>query len=162
MKLTFTQVFVGVFIVLASGYIIWWMFYGATPLLEDKVLNASGVPVNNVITENEVLFTTARYISFILPACGLATVFLGAFGKRIASARRLAVLEIALGVVIIIASIFIIIWGYSFDFVVMIEGGPVLDMSRAKAYTVLITLLGLVVIGVGIARFINARRRSHE
>jgi len=158
MKLTFTQVFAGVFTVLASGYIIWWMFFGATPLLEDKVLNASGVLVNNVTPENEALFTAAHYISFFLPACGLAAVFLGAFGKRIASARRLAMLEIALGVVIIPASIFIFIWGYSLDFVVMIEGGPVLDMSRAKAYTVLTTLLGLVITGVGIAQFIRARR----
>jgi len=158
MKLSVTQIALGILIVLVAGYIIWWMFFGVAPLLEDKILNESGALVTNVTLENAALFTAARYASFLLFACGVVAVILGAFGKIIASIRKIAVTEIVLGVLIVLISAYLFRWGYALDFVVMIEGGPVLDMSRAKAFTILTALFGLAITGAGIGQFVKVRR----
>jgi len=158
MKLSITQIVLGVLIVLAACYVVWWMIFGVAPMLTMMVLNENGVMVTNVTPENEVLFTVARYTSVLLFGFGLVVMFTRAFCKKAENTQKLAMTQIVVGVLIVAVSVFILRWGYALDFVVGIAGGPVLDMGRAKALTILTTLMGLAVIGVGIAQYMQTRR----
>jgi len=158
MKLSITQMVLGAFIVLAVCYIVWWMVFGVAPMLTDKVLNENGVMVINVTPENEALFTVARYISVLLLGLGLVVVFTSACCKKAENTQKLAMTQTVVGVLIMAVSVFLLRWGYALDFIVGIEGGPVLDMGRARALTVLTGFLGLAITGVGIAQLVKARR----
>jgi hypothetical protein len=163
MKLSITQIVLGILIVLTACYIVWWMIFGVTELLNLKILNESGVMVTDYTPENEVLFTIARYASGLLLGLGLVVLVNGVLWKKVENKTKLAITQIVAGALTVALSAFILIWGYSFDFIIAVEGGPVLDLGRARGLTFLTSLLGLAVLGVGIAQFINARKKTlHE
>ncbi len=169
MKLSITQIVLGILILLAACYIVGWMIFGAQTLLTMPVPDENDVMRNvNVIPEHEVLFTTARYASGLVFGLGLVVLLTGAFQNRVESEKKLAIMQIIAGVLITAVSIFITRWGYPLVFIVpMPEGSNLLrsvninpgpTMVFAIFLTVLTFLLGLAVLGVGIAQFIKARK----
>jgi hypothetical protein len=157
MKLAITRILGGL-IVLAGCYVAWWMLSGVNELLSLTVDNGNGVTVQDFTPENGVLFGIARYASILLPGLGL--LILAGSLRPAKDPRRAATTNIAAGGLVFGISVFILIWGYALDFIVMIEGGPILDMSQARLLTTLTALLGLAVSGVGIAQLVKARARE--
>jgi hypothetical protein len=161
MKLSITQIILGALIMLTALYVLWWMAFGVTSLLNDKVSVDSGIMVANYTPEHEVLFTTARYASGLLAVLGLAVIIIGALWKKTENKRKLTTTQIIVGVLIIVISAFIFRWGYSFEYIFAIEGGPVLDLARARYLTLLTSLLGLAVVGVSIAQLVNTKKTEN-
>jgi hypothetical protein len=159
----------GVLILLAACYIVGWMIFGAQSLLTMPVPDESDVMRNtNVFPEHETLFAAARYASGLLFGLGLVVLLTGAFQKRGESGKKLAVTQITAGVLITAVPIFITRWGYPLVFIVPMPAGsnllksvninPGPLMVFAMLLTTLTFLLGLAVLGVGIAQFVKARR----
>jgi hypothetical protein len=159
----------GVLILLAACYIVGWMIFGAQSLLTMPVPDESDVMRNtNVFPEHETLFAATRYASGLLFGLGLVVLLTGAFQKRGESGKKLAITQIIAGVLITAVPIFITRWGYPLVFIVPMPAGsnllksvnisPGPPMVFAMFLTMLATLLGLAVLGVGIAKFIKARR----
>ena len=121
-------------------------------LLEDTVINESGVIVQNYTPEHEAIFAIARYASGLLLILGMVVLISGVLWKRVQSKKDLAVTGIVAGALLAAVSAFISGWGYSFDYIVAIEGGPVLEIAQARALTIITGLLGLAVLGCGIAQ----------
>jgi hypothetical protein len=124
MKLSITQIILGALIMLTALYVLWWMAFGVTSLLNDKVSVDSGIMVANY-------------------------------------KRKLTTTQIIAGVLIVAVSAFIFRWGYSFEYIFAIEGGPVLDLARARYLTLLTSLLGLAVVGVSIAQLVNTKKTEN-
>jgi hypothetical protein len=146
MILSVAQAILGVLIIVTASFIVGWMVSGVQELLDEKVPDENGIMIQDYTPKNETLFTIARYTSVILLALGLAVAVTGAFWKRIVNKKKLAVMQIVLSTLIVVLSIFILFWGYSFNYIVAIEGGPVLDMGRAKALTLITGILGIVIL----------------
>jgi hypothetical protein len=157
MRLAITRILGGL-IVLATSYVAWWMLSGVNDLLSLTVDNRNGVMVQDFTPENGFLFGLARYASILLPALGL--LILAGSLRPAKDPRRAATTNIAAGGLVFAISVFILIWGYAFDFIWMIEGGPILVMSQARLLTTLTALLGLAVSGVGIVQLVKARARE--
>jgi hypothetical protein len=161
MKLSVTQVILGVIIIITSSLVVWWMVSGVQELLDEKVPGAGGAMVQDYTPENETLFTLARCASGILLALGLSVVFIGALWKKVENKKKLAVTQIILSTLIVVLSTFILFWGYSFNYIVAIEGGPILDMGRAKALTLVTSVLGMAVLIVSIIQ-LGASRKTER
>ena len=170
MKLSTTQIVLGCFLLLAACYIVGWMIFGVSYLLNIPVPDESGMMRNtDVFPRYEVIFTIARYASGLLLGLGLVVLLTGAFRKRAESRKKVAITQITTGALITAVSVFVARWGYSIEFIVpvMPEGShllqsvninPGLAMVLAAYLTVLTALLGLAVLGVGIAQYIRARK----
>lgn len=147
------------------------MIFGAQSLLTMPVPDESDVMVNtDVIPEHETLFTAARYASGLVFGLGLVVLLTGAFQNRGESGKKLAITQIITGVLITAVPVFITRWGYPLVFVVPTPAGsnllksvninPGPPMVFAMFLTMLATLLGLAVLGVGIAQFIKTRKEG--
>jgi TRAP-type C4-dicarboxylate transport system permease small subunit len=161
MKLPITQIILGALIVLATLYVLWWMVFGVTALLSDKVPIDSDTMVANYTPKHEVLFTITRYASGLLSGLGLAVIITGALWKKTKNKKNLTITQTIAGVLIVAVSAFIFQWGYTFEYIVAIEGGPVLDLARAMNLTLLVSLLGLAVVGVSIAQLVNSKKTAN-
>jgi hypothetical protein len=160
MKLSITQAVLGALIVLAAVFIARWMIFGVTSLLDMTVLDENGVMVANASPERQDLFTVARYSFPLLLGLGLVVSIRGASWERTENRKELAITQIIAGALIIAVSVFILRWGYALEFVIPIEGGPVLEMAYARNVTLLTALLGLAVTGVGIAQLVKTRKQG--
>lgn len=171
MKLSITRVVLGALIVLAACYIVGWMIFGVPSLLNMPVPDESGVMRNtDVFPEHEVLFTIARYASGLLLGLSLVVLLTGAFQQNVKSKKKLAITQIIAGVLIVAVSVFITRWGYPTVFVVPMPEGSNLTGSvninpgplnvYAVFLAMLSTLLGLAVLGVGVAQFVKAKKQT--
>jgi hypothetical protein len=169
MKLSIAQIILGVLLVLAACYIVGWMIFGVPSLLNMPVPDDGGVMKNaEVLPEHETLLAAARYASGLLFGLGLVVLLTGAFQKRGESGKKLAITQAVAGVLIAAIAIFITRWGYPTVFIVPMPAGSSLigavninpgpPMVFALFLTGLTVVLGLAVLGVGIAQFVNARR----
>jgi hypothetical protein len=173
MKLSMTQIILGVLIVFAACYIVGWMIFEVPSLLTMPVPDDAGVMINtNVLPEHEILFTTARYASVLLLCLGLTVLVTGTI-QRVKAAERqkiLAITQLVAGVLVAAASIFVSRWGYPSVFTVpMPEGSNLLQfveinpgppMVYASFLTALTFLLGLAVLGGSIAQLIKSRKTT--
>ncbi len=168
MKLSVTQIVLGILILLAACYIVGWMIFGVPSLLTSPKPDSDGVMKNlNLLPVNEIPFTAARYASGVLFGLALIVLLTGAFQVRAKNAKKLAVTQVIAGVMIISISILISIWGYPTEFIIPRPAGSNLSRSvtinpgpaliDALHLTTLSFLLGLAVLGVAIAQFIKAR-----
>jgi len=154
MKLAITRILGGL-IVLVASYVAWWMLSGVNALFTFTVDNGSGMMVQDFTPENGLLFGLTRCASILLPALGLLILVKSL--RPFKDPRRAATTNIAAGGLVFAISVFILIWGYALDFIVMIEGGPVIVMAQAKMLTALTALMGLAVCGVGLTQLAKAR-----
>ena len=171
MKLSITQMALGVLIILAACYIVGWMIFGAQFLLNMPVPDESNVMKNtDVLPKHEVQFTAARYASGLLFGLGLAVLLTTSFQNRTGSGKKMALSQVIAGVLIAAVSVFISRWGFPVEFIIPmpessnltrhININPGYPMILATLLTLLSTLLGLAVLGTGIAQYIRARRLS--
>ena len=169
MKLSITQTVLGALILLAAACIAGWMIFGAQSLLNMPVPDESGIMRDTeVFPKYEALFTAARYASGLLLGLGLVVILTGASRKTVENAKKLAIRQIVAGALITAASIFINIWGCPTVFIVPMPAGnnlsrfvsiyPGLPMTGAMYLTILTILLGMAVLGVGIAQLVKARK----
>ena len=174
-KLSITQMALGVLIVLAACYIVGWMIFGVPSLLHTPVPDGNGaMTYTDVIPDNEALFTVARYASGLLFGFGLVVLVTGTIQVTQAGKRKtiLAILQMISGVLITAGSYLILYRGYPTSFTVpMPEGSEVLrhifinpgpPIIRAQSLTALIFVLSLLVVGVGMAQFVKAHRKEIE
>jgi hypothetical protein len=160
MKLSITQVILGVLVIVTASIIVWWMASGVQELLDEKVLNESGEMLQDYTPENETLFTVARYASGILLVLGLSVVVTGALWKKVENKKKPAVTQIVISTLIVVLSIFILFWGYSFNCIVPVEGGAILTMSTAKALTLITSILGIVILLTGVIQLGQSRKTT--
>jgi hypothetical protein len=175
MKLSIAQVVLGVLIVLAACYIVGWMIFGVPRLLNMSIPDESGViSYIDAIPEHEVLFTAARSIAWLVFILGLVVLMVGVV-QTIRSEERnkkLAKTQIIAGILIVVASFFVSTWGYPNSFIlptpegsdmlkrVYINPGP--EIIRVRGLTILNSILGLAVLGVGIAQLVKAGKMRNN
>jgi hypothetical protein len=80
----------------------------------------------------------------------------GALWWKIMDKKKLAITQVITGVLIVIISTFIALWGYTFDCIIPMEGGPVLEIGVFQAYTIYTGVLGLAITSIGIAQLIKS------
>ena len=169
MKLSITQVVLGVLIVLVTCYIVGWMIFGVPRLLNMSIPVESGIiSYIDAIPEHEVLFTAARPVAGLVFALGMVVLVIGVVQSTRLEKRNknLAKTQIIVGILIVAASFFVSTWGYPTSFTlptpegsdmlkrVYINPGP--EIVRLRGLTILNSILGLVVLGVGIAQLVQA------
>jgi uncharacterized membrane protein len=173
MKLSITQMVLGIFITIAACYIMGWMIFGVPGLLHMPEPADNGVTTYvDAVPKHEAFFTTARYISGLAFALGLAALVVGTIqaARRAASQSRTVILQMVFGASITASAFVITGWGFplSFDIPtpegsnilkhVYINPGPVIILG--EFFAGITTLLGLAVLGVGVTQFVKARRQS--
>jgi hypothetical protein len=142
---------------MACGYIGWWMVSGVEALLGEMALNSQGVLVQDYTPQDLTLFTVARYAIIPLALMGFSVVVTGAAWHGSPGKQKLALLQTLAGLLIIAVSVFILLTGYAFDYIVAIEGGPVLEMATARNITMITGLFGLAVTVLSIFQLFRHR-----
>jgi hypothetical protein len=171
-KLATAQAVLGLILTLAACIIAGWMMFGAPSQLNLPVPAEGNGPVvrDNVVPNHQALFTAARYLSGLLLGLGLAVLAFGIIQRQGGRRTGLAVVQTAFGFSIAGTAVFVTTWGYPTQFTIPgPEGGDVLGTlnvlpgppeTTVALLTFAATLLGIAVLGVGIAQFIGAGRES--
>jgi hypothetical protein len=173
MKLSVTQVVLGIIIILAACYVTGWMIHKApSQLTQTMIDNAGKTTYIDAIPENEAMFKIAMYGSYLLPVLGIFLVISGAVqaargGKTI---KSLAILCIISGVLVAGASIIITTWGYPTTFVtphpdennrlMMMFSNPGRSLVLIQAVSTFLLLPGLAAAGVGIAQLVKSKKKA--
>jgi hypothetical protein len=180
MKLSITQIVLGVLVVIASLYITGWMILDA-PEAHDQfntyvsdLQKLPGITSTNH-TMNEDLFSLARFSSFLLPILGIVLVSIGIaqiYGKTLSSIKT-SITNISAGLVIIGVLVLISGWGYPFGSPIFVSSNvsretvELLLNTRHQDYipltisrfTVIMFLFAVVVIVIGIIQLITSRKK---
>jgi hypothetical protein len=174
MKLAITQVVLGIIIILAAFWVTGWMIHEAPGLFTQPLINDSGkTSWVDVVPENGVQFSIARYSSYALPFFGIFLVIAAsvyaARGKPVKSS--LAFTHVIIGLLTAAIAYFIISYGYptSFRAVQPNEHGLLmLFESMYGGWTAVIRELssailfisGLAAVGVGIAQLVKSKKTT--
>jgi hypothetical protein len=170
-KLSITQIALGVLIILAACYVTGWMIHKAPGQLRQPVVdNAGKTTYIDAIPESEALFNIARYSSYVLPVIGIFLVIAGtvqaARGRVISSG--LAVSCIIAGALIVASGFIITNYGYPTTFhaphgapdgsylTIFANYGRSLTFIRYLSAS--LVLPGLAAVGVGIAQLAKSRK----
>lgn len=175
MKLSRTQIVLGVLIVFAACYITGWMIHKAPSQLRQPLPDSGGdVTYVDVIPEHEALFNVSRYGSYLLPVLGVFVLIIGTVQavKSEARTRRLAAAGIIAGLLIAALAFIITTWGYPTTFhmvmpegsdtAVTIFGNPGRTLVGVQLISGAMFLLGLVVLGVGITQLVKSRKLTNS
>jgi len=169
MKLSITQLIMGIVIILAACYVTGWMIHKAPSELR-KSLPDSGISVD-VVPEDEALFKVSRYGSYLLPVIGIFLVIGGTLQAAGGGTNRrgLAIGAIIAGVLVTSLAFIIATWGYPTTFVaaepggsnlIKIFGNPGRTLINIRYLTAAMILPGLAVVGVGIAQLIKSGKTA--
>jgi hypothetical protein len=173
MKLSITQIILGVLTVLAACFIVGWMTYQAPNFLRQQKLGDGVVKTYiDVVPDHKALFDVSRYGSYFLPALGILLIVTGTVRAARNGARtwKLATVTITAGALVAALAYFITVYGYptSFHTVAPDENDLMMrtfiNPARPLVYTQSLTgftcLLSLAIIGCGIAQLIKARKTT--
>jgi len=171
MKLSITQLILGVLIIFASCFVTGWMTYEAPELLRQPDIDEAGkITYVDVIPEHDVLFDISRYGSYLLPALGILLIISGAIqATRLnARTREMAVVVLVAGLVTAVLAYIIIAYGFptSFNAVDPENGNRIRhflglmtkERGLTQAAAVLTSLFGLAAAGCGIAQLVKERK----
>lgn len=172
MKLSITQVALGVLIVFAACWVTGWMIYRAPQQLSQPAFDAEGRIVDyiDVLPQDNTQFNIARYGSYLLPVFGVFLIISGAIpaARGGTDKRPLAVLNIVAGVLIAGLALVIARWGYPTTFhtgppeltgsTMIINTNPGRSLLGIHWATIAILVFGLAVVGVVIAHLIKSRK----
>jgi flagellar basal body-associated protein FliL len=172
MKLSITQIILGVLIIFAACYITGWMIHEAPHQFTQLVSNnTGGVTYINVVPEDERLFNVSRYGSYALPVLGVLVLIIGTIQSAKADARnrRLIIINIVAGFLIAALAFIITRWGYPTQFHTAPGGGsniiifanPGRSLLGLQSASGIMVAFGLAVLGVGIAQLIKARKTQN-
>jgi hypothetical protein len=111
MKLKITLIVLSLFILLAAGYVAWWMIFNAEFQMEAPIHGDNGIIGYTILSpEHEVLSNVARYGSVPLLLIGIA-IFILSFFSKIEPA------QITLGAIIAAMAIYIGFFGFPAELV---------------------------------------------
>ena len=170
MKLSITQMALGVLIVFAACFITGWMIFEAPDQLQRPApYLPSELTIINVIQENGILINIARYSSLALPILGVLILIISTFQSAIPKLRtwRIILINMIAGFLIFTLTLIIAIWGYpTITYIATYEGSDLLvkifSFPNVPDYTMLIHLfllpLGLAVFGIAIVQLIKSRK----
>jgi len=168
MKLSITQLILGVLIVFAACFIVGWMTYNAPDSLRQPQLDDTGTRTYiDVVPDHKALFDVSRYGSYLLPALGILLIITGAVQAARADTRtrNLAVATLAAGALTGALAYIITVYGFPTSFHsiepdaenlmhgTFINPGP--SQIITQELTGVTTLLGLAVTGCGIAQLVK-------
>jgi hypothetical protein len=159
MKLSITQMVLGILIVILACIVAYWMIFGIRELFSDQYYNSSHVLVQNYTPQNEAAFAISRGASVLLVLLGLGVVISGALWWKVENKVYLAKAQIIAGSLIVVLAAFIALWGVTFNYLITIEGGPVLTIPVMKTWTIFITMFGLAVLVLGIMQWAIAKNK---
>ncbi len=174
MKLSITQVVLGVLIILASFYVTGWMIHEAPDQYSQRTFDENGkMTWVDVVPQDEVQFSIARYGSYALPLFGIFLVISASVyaSKRSPVKGSLAIIAIITGLLTAAMAYIIIRYGYpnTFRAVQPNEKGLLIMFgSMHGGWTVVIRescsailfLSGLAVTGINIAQLIKSRKKE--
>ena len=158
MKLSITQMVLGILIVILACIVAHWMIFGINELFDDQYYNENHVLVQNYTPQNEALFAISRCASVLLVLLGLGVVITGALWRKVENKKKLAMAQIVAGSLIVILAAFIALWGINFNHLIAIKGGPVLAIPVMKNWTVFNAIFGLAVLVLGIMQWVKSRK----
>jgi hypothetical protein len=161
MKLPITQIVLSTLVFVPACYITWWTITSANELLDSAVLDENGSWVQNYTPDNEILFSLSRYLSGVLALLGLVFAVTGILWERTENKIKLTNIQIITGVLIVVLSVIILIWGYSFSAIARFEGGPEITKTYSIELTLLTALLGMGVFIIGLILLKRARQYSN-
>ncbi len=171
MKLSITQIILGVLIVFAACFIVGWMTYEAPELLRQPDIDEAGkITYIDVIPEHDVLFDISRYGSYLLPALGILLIISGAIqaARPGARTRKVAVITLSAGLITAAVGYIITVYGFPTSFnafdpensnrIRHFLGLMTKERGLTQAAAVLTSLFGLAATGCGIAQLIKAQK----
>jgi hypothetical protein len=168
MKLSTVQIALGVLIVFAAGYIVWWLLFNASFQIEAPMPGGNGGM--SLTPEHEVLANSARYGSVLLLCLGATAAVTGFFltGKVPERFKKLAVVQLAAGALTTSLAFFIGLWGFPTEFVSLTAVNNNLPLrifsplepsgTYAVYMTFVVALLGVVVLVIAITQLITLKR----
>jgi hypothetical protein len=169
MKLSITQIVLGILIIFGACYVIGWMIHEAPLQFKQPVPNdAGGVTYVDVVPENEALFNIARYGSYFLPVLGILVLIIATVQSARAGARTrsLMITNIIAGVLVAALALIITNGGYPTTFHAIMPAGsdtsltiltnPGRSLLGVQSATYALFLLGLAVCGIGIAQYVKS------
>ena len=172
MKLSITQITLGILIILAACCVTGWMIHKAPDQLRQPVLdNAGKTTYMDVVPQDEALFNTARYGSYLLPFLGIFLVIAGTIqaARGGIGIKSLATSTIFAGVIVAALGFIITTWGYPTSFVTPhpdendrlmgIFTNPGRSLVLIQAVSAFLLLPGLAAAGVGIAQLVKSRKK---
>lgn len=169
MKLTVTQIILGLFVAAACVYIL--RFVRTTiPWLED----AAGGGIIVVMVNAGAAMVAAHWMAILTAALGLGVCATGLIylrktcGSPPDGLRTLVVAGIILGAAVVLTSILINAWGFPTSMTRVLPDGGMVTMFWMPSHSVvvaqrlagLVSLSGLIILGCGIAGYLKIRRRN--
>jgi len=172
MKLSITQMVLGVLIVFAACWVTGWMIYRAPQQLSQPIPDEEGRIVDyiDVLPQDNTQFNIARYGSYLLPVFGVFLIIGGAISvaRSVADKRIPAVLNIIAGVLTAGLAWVIVTWGYPTTFhtgppeltgsTLIIHTNPGRSLLGVHSATTAILILGLAVIGIAVVQLVKSRK----
>jgi hypothetical protein len=171
MKLSITQMILGILIIFAAVYVTGWMIHEAPKQYTQPVIDAAGKTTYvAVVPEDEALFTVSRYSSYALPILGVIILIIGVAGtiKKEANKYSLVITNIVAGVLIAALSYIISRWGFPTDFHSLTPaiGGTLLSINTNPGNSLfnvhlaswVMSLAGLAILGCGIAQLTKVKK----
>ena len=167
MKLKITLIVLSLFILLAAGYVAWWMIFNAEFQMEAPIQENGKIIGYTILSpEHGVLSNLARYGSVLLLLLGIF-LLINAMVRKASS-----ILSIAAGFLTAVLAFIVSIWGYPLTFHSegTIQGNSQMIMSIspgptevfAQEVTAVIVLLALAITGVSIAQLIKSKKTSNS
>jgi hypothetical protein len=174
MKLSITQIILGVLIVFAACFIVGWMTYQAPNFLRQPKPDDTGMKTYiDVVPEHKALFDFSRYGSYFIPAMGIFLIIAGTI-KAIRAETRTRKLSIAIiiaGALVSGLAFLITVYGYPTSFntlapdannlMLYISINPARTFIYTQSITAVLLLVGLAVIVIGIIELIKTRKKPN-
>ncbi len=170
MKLSVTVMVLGTLIVLTGCYVTFCMLRESSTEYE-LVMPVFPVDVTNIsiIQNNETLFDIAAYGSLALPILGILVLVIGTIQSNKLNARTWQLIMVNIIAGLLVTALAFIIFRYgrqTFTFTAIIKGTDTLismnDLLKSSLSMLLTTgatlLLGLAVVGVGVAQLVKSRK----
>jgi hypothetical protein len=168
MKLSVTQIILGVLIIFAACYVTGWMIHTPVPHTYPVTDNDGKVTYVDVIPEDEALYNVSLFGSYLLPVLGVLVLIISTIQTVRAGARTrsLMITNIIAGVLVAALALIITNGGYPTTFHAImpagsdtsltIETNPGRSLLGVHLVTSATFLLGLAVCGIGITQYVKS------
>jgi hypothetical protein len=172
MKLSATQIILGILIVFGACYVTGWMIHEAPQQFSQPVpTDSGGITYVDVVPADEALFNVSRYGSYALPVLGVLVLVISAIQSVKATARtwKFSIINIIDGALVAALALIIARWGYPMEFhtaigtgsdtIMWINVNPGRSLLGVQSTSGAIFALGLAVLGCGIAQLVKSRKK---
>jgi hypothetical protein len=163
MKTKTALVVLSVFIILAASFIAWWMLFEASFQMEAPINKGEGIiGYAMLVPEHETLANLARYLSVPLMLLAIALLVISVFRKP--------AVQLILGIVCAVITVFIAAYGFPTTFIssVPVDGqsithflsSPTGPERLAQGSIAVVVVCGLAVFGLSIAQLIQLKKTA--